>query len=163
LTNPAYTGQVYANRMQYRPPNIRRSATHPIGRPHESAFLAPREEWILVTQIPAIVSQEQFELVQAKLEKNKSFASRHNTVHPYLLRALVSCGLCQRACSARTVPGKLYGYYVCTGKDNPVQGRDPEKCPSRFIPMQQLDELVWQNMCELLTHPEMIERAMQRA
>lgn len=163
LTNPAYTGQVFANRMHYRQPKIRRSATHPIGRPHESATLAPREEWIPVTQIPAIVSQEQFDRVQVKLVKNKSFASRHNTAHQYLLRALVSCGICQRSCSARTVAGKAYGYYVCTGKDDPVQGRDPEKCPSRFIPMQQLDELVWQDLCELLTHPEMIAYAMHRA
>jgi site-specific DNA recombinase len=163
LTNPAYTGQVFANRMRYRHPKIRRSATHPIGHPHDSAVLAPKEEWIPVTRIPAIVTQVQFDLVQAKLAKNQSFASRHNTAHQYLLRALVSCGICQLSCYARTVAGKTYGYYVCTGKEDPVQGRATEKCPSRFIPIQQLDEIVWQDLCDLLTHPEMIARAMERA
>jgi site-specific DNA recombinase len=37
LRNPTYTGQVYAQRTQYRPPTHRRSATHPIGRPHGTA------------------------------------------------------------------------------------------------------------------------------
>jgi site-specific DNA recombinase len=143
LTNPAYTGQVYAGRMRYHPPKIRRSATHPIGRPHDSATLAPQEEWIPVAKIPTIVSQEQFDLVQAKLAKNRSFASRHNTVHQYLLRALVSCGICQLSCYARTVFGKPYGYYICTGKDDEIQARHVTRCPSRFIPSQQLDELVW--------------------
>jgi site-specific DNA recombinase len=163
LTNPAYTGQVYAGRMHYHPARVRRSATHPIGRSHESATLVPREEWIPVASIPAVVTQEQFDLVQTKLAHNQSFASRHNKAHQYLLRALVSCGVCQLACYARTVPEGHYGYYVCTGKDKPVQNRREEKCPSRFIPAQQLDELVWQDLCDLLTHPEMIIHALERA
>ncbi len=163
LTNPAYTGHVYAGRMHYQPPKIRRSATHPIGHPHDSATPAPQEEWILVAQIPAIISTEQFDLVQAKLAKNQSFARRHNIAHQYLLRALVSCGICQLSCSARSVQGKTYGYYICTGKDKEVQARHVTKCPSRFIPSQQLDEMVWQDLCDLLTHPQVIEQAMERA
>jgi site-specific DNA recombinase len=163
LTNPAYTGHVYAGRMHYHPPKIRRSATHPIGQPHDSATLAPRSEWIPVATISAIVTPEQFDLVQAKLTQNQSFASRHNTVHHYLLRALVSCGVCQLACSARTVAGQPYGYYICTGKAKPVQARREEKCPSRFIPAQQLDELVWNDLCDLLTHPQVIAQALERA
>jgi site-specific DNA recombinase len=163
LTNPAYTGQVFAGRMRYHPAKIRRSATHPLGRPHESATLTPREEWIPVAQIPAIVSQEQFERVQAKLAHNQSFASRHNTAHQYLLRALVSCGLCQCACFARTVQASQYGYYICSGKAKPVQKRLAEKCPARFIPAHQLDDLVWQDLCDLLHQPQTIAWAMQRA
>jgi site-specific DNA recombinase len=163
LTNPAYTGQVFAGRMRYRPAKIRRSATHPLGRPHDSATLTPREEWIPVAQIPAIVTPAQFEQVQAKLAHNQSFASRHNTVHQYLLRALVSCGLCQCACFARTVQASQHGYYICSGKAKPVQKRLTEKCPARFIPAQQLDDLVWQDLCDLLQHPETIAWAMQRA
>jgi site-specific DNA recombinase len=82
LTNPAYTGQVYTNRVQYRPPTIRRSATHPIGRPHDSAVPVPREEWVLVATVPAVVSQDVFDRVQATLAHNQSFASRNNNVHP---------------------------------------------------------------------------------
>ena len=163
LTNPAYTGRVYAGRTRPRPAKLRRSATHLMGRPHDSLIPVPQAEWILVAEIPAIVSQQQFELVQAKLAANQSFATRHNTAHQYLLRALVSCGVCQLACFGRTSPNGEHSYYICTGKDKAVQNRREEKCPSRFIPARQLDELVWRDLCDLLTHPEVIAQAMQRA
>jgi DNA invertase Pin-like site-specific DNA recombinase/transposase-like protein len=80
LRNPTYTGQVFAQRTQYRPPTHRRSATHPIGRPHGTAVPQPAETWLLVGQVPAVVSQAHFDAVQAKLATNRSFAQRNNTV-----------------------------------------------------------------------------------
>ena len=55
LRNPTYTGQIYAQRTQYRAPTHRRSATHPIGRPHGSAVTQPSDAWLLVGQVPAVV------------------------------------------------------------------------------------------------------------
>ena len=161
LSNPVYTGHVYAGRVRYRPPRTRRSATHPLGQPHGTATALPAETWIHVADIPAIVSQEQFDLVQRKLATNQSFARRNNTAHEYLLRALVSCGRCQLACIARTVHDR-YHYYLCNGKANPERSRREDKCLSRFIPAEQLDDLVWQDLCTVLTHPEFIEEALQR-
>jgi site-specific DNA recombinase len=92
LTNPVYTGQVYAGRTRVRPPRIRRSATHPIGRPKDTQLPVPEDEWIAVAQVPAIVTADQMAQVRAKLASNQSFASRNNKTHQYLLRALVSCG-----------------------------------------------------------------------
>src|SRR3954471_4598368 len=110
LTNPTYTGQVYAGRWRARAPRIRRSATHPIGRPSDSSVPVPPAEWLPVASVPALVSEEQFARVQAKLARNRALARRHNTRHAYLLRALVSCGVCRSSCVCRTVhPG--YGYY----------------------------------------------------
>jgi site-specific DNA recombinase len=123
LRNPSYTGQVYAGRTRSRPAQIRRSATHPIGRPHESTALLPPEEWIPVAKIPAIVSQAQFDLEQAKLAQNQSFARRNNKAHQYLLRAPVSCGVCQLACYGRNVKGSDLRYYICSGKAKPVHKR----------------------------------------
>lgn len=162
LANPTYTGQVYAGRTRTRPPQIRRSATHPIGRPHDSLTPAPPQEWIAVAQIPALVSEEQFTLVQAKLAQNQSFASRHNTTTPYLLRALVSCGHCQLACTARNLKPR-YAYYVCSGKAKPTHSHRETPCASRFIPAHQLDTLVWQDLCDLLLHPAQLTTALQRA
>jgi site-specific DNA recombinase len=162
LTNPAYHGRVYAGRTRPRPARVRRSATHAMGHPHDSLVPAAREEWILVAEIPAIVSLAQYDRVQAKLATNQSFASRHNTAHQYLLRALVSCGVCQLACFGRTSPNGEHSYYICSGKGKAVHTRLDEKCPSRFIPARQVDELVWQDLCDLLTHPQAIAYAMQR-
>ncbi len=162
LTNPAYTGQVYAGRQRMVKPHWRRSATHPIGKSGESHIKVPEEEWIPVAAIPAIVMPQQFEQVQAKLIHNQQVASRNNTAHSYLLRALVSCGYCHLSCRSRTLnPG--YDYYVCHGKMDVVYSHVHGRCEARFIPAHQLDELVWQDLCSLMTHPEIIAAALQRA
>ena len=162
LTNPAYTGHVYAGRTRARAPRVRRSATHPIGHPHDYQVPTLPEAWIPVAAIPAIVTQAQFDAVQAKLALNQSFARRNNKAHTYLLRALVSCGVCQSSCIARTVHAR-YDYYTCRAKGNPIQTCRDEKCPARYAPAQQLDELVWQDLCDLLQRPASITHALERA
>jgi site-specific DNA recombinase len=166
LTNPLYAGRVYAGRTRYRPAKIRRSATRAIGHPHGSAVPLPEEEWIPVATVPAVVSQEHFDLLKEKLSKNKSFARRNNKTHEYLLRALVSCGACKLCSVARTQTGKNVKrkrrYYVCSGKFNQSRSYLEEKCPSRHVPADQLDELVWKELCELLSHPESIADALER-
>ena len=119
LSNPAYTGKLYIGRTQARPARRRRSATHPLGKPAHSQDPTPPESWTLVTTIPALVSQEDFDRVQAKLALNKQCASRNNKSHTYLLRALVSCGVCQSACMARTTKHG-HSYYVCRCAAQPL-------------------------------------------
>jgi site-specific DNA recombinase len=168
LTNPVYAGKVYAGRVRYRPAKIRRSATHPIGHPHDSSVPLPEEEWIFVAQVPAVVSREQFDLAKEKLSRNKSFARRNNKANEHLLRALVSCGECMLASIA---VAKTFGknderkqrYYVCSDKFNKAHTMAEEKCPSRYAPAEQLDEIVWKDLCEVLSHPESITDALRRA
>jgi site-specific DNA recombinase len=162
LTNPTYTGQVYAGRWRARTPRTRRSATHPIGRPSDSPVPVPAAQWLPVASVPALVSEERFAQAQAKLAQNRAFARRHNTAHAYLLRALVSCGVCRSSCLCRTIhPG--YAYYTCRGKGDPLRSRRDEPCPARYAPAHQLDDLVWRDLCALLTHPEHVARALARA
>jgi site-specific DNA recombinase len=168
LTNPVYTGKVYAGRVRYRPARIRRSATHPIGHPHNSSDPLPEEEWIFIGEVPEVVAQEHFDLVAQKLSKNKSFARRNNKANEHLLRALVSCAECMLASIA---VAKTFGknndrkqrYYVCSGKFNKAQSTPEEKCSSRYAPAEQLEEIVWKDLCEVLTHPESITDALRRA
>jgi site-specific DNA recombinase len=162
LTNPAYAGLVYGNRWHRRGTLERRSATAPHSHSAFSRIDVPREEWVLVAKIPALVSQQQFDLVQARLAMNRRFAHRNNKAHPYLLRALVSCGRCGLACLARTT---IHGhrYYSCTGKLPAVFSHRDQKCPSRLSPAERLDELVWADLSKLLTHPEQVTQALQQA
>lgn len=162
LRQPAYTGHVYAARFRTRPPRTRRSATHPIGRPHTSLVEQPPEMWIPVVTIPALIRQEQFDVVQRKLAQNTRLAARNNTVQQYLLRALVSCGVCQAACTGRRLQSG-HTYYVCAGKGKAIHSRREDKCPSRYSPAEQLDAIVWQDLCEVVTHPEHIAHALERA
>jgi site-specific DNA recombinase len=162
LTNPVYTGQVVSGRTRSQPARTRRSALKRVGRSGESCTRAPQEEWSVVTRFSPIVSQEQFDLVQAKLARNRLFARRNMTAEEaYLLRGLVSCGVCQLACTGRrSHPG--YIYYACRGKDTAAQSGRLERCPARYAPAPALDALVWDDLCVVLSHPEMIACALER-
>ena len=162
LRNPTYTGQIYAQRTQSRAPTQRRSATHPIGHPHGSAVPQPTDAWLHVGQLPAVVSREHFDAVQAKLATNRAFARRNNTAHCYLLRALVSCGCCGLACTGRAVNGRSL-YYLCNGKGHSTFSHRATRCPARYTPAGQLDELVWADLCALLSEPEPLAVAVARA
>jgi site-specific DNA recombinase len=111
--------------------------------------------------IPALVTQEQYDLVQQKLKRNKQFAARNNKAHDYLLRALVSCGLCGLACTGRTLKG--YAYYTCAGKRAMEAASKGGRCRSRLTSVGQLDEVVWKDLCELIRRPELIALELERA
>ncbi|HEX6817953.1 MAG TPA: recombinase family protein, partial [Ktedonobacterales bacterium] len=162
LRNPVYLGQVYANRTHARPARQRHAALQPIGQQGTTLELTAPETWLLVTTIPPLVSQEVFDQTQVKLAENRRLARRHNTTGDYLLRALVSCGVCGYACKGRQQPPR-YAYYLCAGK-TPGRPEHPEgPCPARYIPAQALDDLVWQDLCDVLTHPDSLAQALERA
>jgi site-specific DNA recombinase len=159
LRNPAYAGRALSNRTQVAPARRRKSAMLPAG-PGVSHAPRPEEDWITVS-VPAIVSDETFAQVQAKLDANQQGAAR-NTRHEYLLRALISCGACRLGCTGRqTAAG--YRYYLCRGRTDPLRVSQGQRCTARYIPAGQLDELVWADLCALLTDPAQVTRALARA
>src|SRR5262249_53306761 len=135
----------------------RRSPLRPVGS-GRTKVARPEEEWIPLA-VPAIVGEEEFARVQEKLAINQERASRNNTKHDYLLRAMVSCGRCRLSAPARTT-WDGYGYDVCNGHHAPELS---ERCRSRQIPVAQLDALVWDDLSRLLSEPEQIAQALQRA
>src|SRR6516162_9154203 len=159
LRNPSYAGRALSNRAQVAPARGRKSALLPAG-PGISHAPRPEEDWIAVP-VPAIVSEQTFAQVQAKLDANQQGAAR-NTRHEYLLRALISCGACRLGCTGRrTAAG--YRYYLCRGRTDPLRVAQGERCTARYIPAGQLDELVWADLCALLTDPAHLTRALARA
>jgi len=87
LSNPAYTGKVSVGRTHARPARIRRSATHPLGKPAHSQLPTSPETGTLVATIPPLIPQDTFARVQAQLALNKRQAPRNNTAHHDFLRA----------------------------------------------------------------------------
>jgi site-specific DNA recombinase len=162
LTNPAYKGQAASGRLRTTPARRRKSALEPVGR-GMSTRAHPPQEWITVP-VPALVSAEQFDLVKARLAANQR-AARRSTTHPYLLRGLVSCGVCRLSCSGvtRTATDTRYRYYRCRGKMAQVSSGRASCCPARFIPASQLDELVWADLCAVLRQPWLVAQALERA
>jgi site-specific DNA recombinase len=157
LKNTAYVGLAHGNTTRQVPARSRRSPLLPVG-PGLTNGRRPPEEWIPVS-VPAIVSQEVFEMVAEKLSHNRKCSPRNNKVHRYLLRTLVSCGACKQGSNARTTwDGR--SYYVCRGRSSVIP---EQRCRTRFAPAARLDELVWEDLCEVLTRPEHIGFALQRA
>src|SRR5436190_1284086 len=159
LRNPAYAGRALTNRTQVAPARRRKSALLPVG-PGETHAPRPPEDWITVP-VPQLVSEETFAQVQAKLDVNQQTAAR-NTRHEYLLRALVSCGTCRLSCTARQT-GAGYHYYLCRGRTDLLRVAQGQRCTARYIPAGQLDELVWADLCALLTDPAQVAHALTRA
>jgi len=159
LRNPAYAGRALTNRTRPGPAHRRKSALQPAG-PGITHAPRPEQDWIAVP-VPPVVSEEIFAQVQAKLDSNQQGAAR-NTRHEYLLRALVSCGACRLACTGRQLhPG--YRYYLCRGRTDPLRAAEGRRCTARYIPAGQLDDLVWADLCALLTDPAQVTRALTRA
>jgi site-specific DNA recombinase len=162
LTNPAYKGQAASGRLRTAPARRRKSALEPVGR-GVSTRAHPAQEWIIVP-VPALVAATQFDLVKRRLAANQR-AARRSTTHPYLLRGLVSCGVCRLACTGvtRTATDTRYRYYRCLGKLAQVASGRSSCCPARFIPATQLDELVWADLCAVLRQPRLVAQALERA
>jgi site-specific DNA recombinase len=160
LRDPAYIGTTYSGRTRTVRSLQRKSPLRAMGSGN-SQQPTPSESWIAIA-VPAIVDQATFDAAQARLEQNKQFSRRHNTVHSYLLRGLVWCGHCQRACQGRS--DKLgYSYYLCRGRLERLRGDDRVQCTARYIPVADLDALVWQNLCLVLREPALITNELERA
>jgi site-specific DNA recombinase len=121
----------------------------------------PAQEWTLIP-VPAIVTEETFELAQERLSRNAHFAKR-NTKKPTLLQGILVCRECGYGCyrsSTRTTNKRIY-YYRCIGSDNyrHIGGR---VCASRPIRADELDELVWAEVRRLLEDPTLVQAEIDR-
>ena len=159
LRNPSYAGRALSNRTQVAPARGRKSAMLPAG-PGVSQAPRPEEDWIAVA-VPPVVSEEAFAQVQAKLDANQQGAAR-NTRHEYLLRALISCGAYRLTCTGRQTANG-YRYYLCRSRTDSLRAAQGQRCTARYIPAAQLDEVVWADLCALLTDPAQVTRALARA
>ncbi len=159
LRSPTYIGTAYSGRTRPVPARQRKSALLPVGRGESIQPTLP-DEWIAVS-VPAIIGQEIFDAAQARLEKNQNMARRNNKSHKYLLRGLVSCGQCRLSSTGRS-QGK-YHYYKCRGRTDVHRAAKGERCIARYAPSQQLDELVWQNLCRIVADPDLITHELERA
>ena len=165
LRNPAYQGQAAFGKTKVSdrhgsPTRTTRARGERHGR-RTVRHDQPPEEWTTIV-VPALISEETFELAQARLQENKRFA-RRNTKEPTLLQGILVCRQCGYACyrtSTRTTKRRLT-YYRCIGQDNwrHVGGR---VCTSRPVRADELDELVWGQVRRLLENPELVQAEIDR-
>ncbi len=170
LKNPAYKGTAAFGKTQAGPmkPKLRPQRGDPLQpRRAVSTTTVPQEQWIYIP-VPALVSEELFEAVQAQLEENRQRARQHQRGARYLLQGLVVCAGCQyayygKAVSNKTAKGKKrdYAYYRCIGTDAYRFGGQ-RICDNLQVRTDMLDELVWNEVCALLKDPQRLTQEYQR-
>jgi site-specific DNA recombinase len=165
LRNPAYRGQAAFGKTKTlerhgKPTRSTRARGERHGR-RQAREDQPAEKWTLIA-VPALVTEETFELAQARLAQNAHFAKR-NTKRPTLLQGILVCRECGYGCyrtTTRTTNKRIY-YYRCIGSDNyrHIGGR---VCQSRPIRADELDGLVWGEVRRLLQEPALVRAEIDR-
>lgn len=164
LRNPAYVGRAAYGKTERAE---RKRVTRPLRQ--KGGYSArssanrerPKEQWIGLP-VPALVSEEAFARAAEKLSENRRFASR-NTKKPTLLQGLLVCGQCGYALyrtSTRTTRRQAK-YYRCLGSDGYRHLKDPP-CQCRPIRVEDLDDLIWQQVMDLVQKPELIHAELER-
>jgi site-specific DNA recombinase len=148
LMNEAYTGTYIQNRWDTVGNYVKKQA----GEKVEHRKMRPVEEWI-ISDIPAIISKEQFDYAQQLLEQGKR---RHANFgkHNYLLSGLVRCGKC-----GNTMPGKRtlsHGkdFYIYTCRK--VTAGSKSKGCGKQMSENKLNTFVWDSLLEFFNNPDKI-------
>lgn len=149
LKEPAYKGSARYNRHQTDQEAIgqpRRSGRGYLQTPRYK--LRPTVEWITIS-VPQIISPEVWHSVEELLQMNTRFAQRNNHKHAYLLRGLLTCGICGHTLAGRTTPAKTT-YYCRYGGVKRAPDVPPHRCS---IAAEEIEPLVWQALSDLLQNP----------
>jgi len=111
---------------------------------------------------PAIIDEQTFAPAQVKLRNNNHWSDRTRR-RPYLLRSLIKCNFCGHnftGCTSRTSNNREQGYYRCNVNVN--RGRIfSERCPAPNVKADIVEELVWQQICEIILNPEIAKQALE--
>lgn len=145
LKNSIYTGTGYANRFKAVEPK-RRGAVQDKYYKYAKTTMEkrPEEEWFAF-DAPRIISDEQFELAQRQLERNRRLSARR-TKNEYLLRGIVKCGECGLSMFSQK------GRYQCP-YSRPAYAAEHERevCVNKQrISTEELDKRIWEEVYKLL-------------
>ena len=125
LTNESYTGTLIQGKVTT--PNYEVNKT----------VIKDEEDWVVIPNaFEAIITKEQFDMVQEILKKDTRVAPDKKSV--YLFSGIAVCGDCGRQMSRKvsTVSGKKYVYYMCSA--NKKEG----VCSSHRIREDELEKAV---------------------
>ena len=170
LKNPAYKGTAAFGKTRSGPLKPQRLRPQR-GRPEQPRRPVSRVDTSSQDQIfidvPGLVSEELFEVVQAQLEENRQRRRDRPDGGRYLLQGLIVCKRCGYGCYGKPVSrastqGKVpYAYYRCTGSDAYRFGGQ-RLCWNKQIRTDILDASVWEDVKQLLSEPERVRAEYQR-
>jgi site-specific DNA recombinase len=168
LANPAYQGTAAYGKTRSLPrlPRLRPQRGHPEVPRRPCSVTRQGTEPITIC-VPALVSTEEFAQVAEQLQENRRRLRVRRAGARYLLQGLVVCqscgyafiGISRRRHQCKT--GSVYSYYRCSGRYNRTNSADKD-CKTRNVRCADLEEVVWQDVCLLLRHPEKVEEEYRR-
>lgn len=128
-------------------------------RSNKTGDLKPESEQV-VMDVPAIVTEAEFETVQRLLKaRSPKMMAPRAVSGPTLLTGICFCGCCGGAMTLRSgknSSGTEYKYYTCSTK-----ARQGEKgCPGITIPMPRLDQAVADHLETRLLDPARLEEML---
>jgi site-specific DNA recombinase len=144
LRDPAYKGEAYAWRWMG---GGRRGNGHVV-----NPVVRDKSEWIPMPagNTPALVSAQQWQDAQDRLDTNRGEATRNET-RPYLLRGFIRCSVCGRRMRASPEHGGVRTYR-CASRETPAGACGGARVPAEFI-----EAAVWQEVDRRLRDPALIE------
>ena len=165
LRNPAYRGQAaFGKTKTAERHGVATRTTRARGERHgrrPARHDQPAENWTLIP-VPPLVTDETFELAQARLQENKRF-SRRNTKELTLLQGVLVCRECGYSCyrTCTRTSNKRISYYRCIGQDG-WRHTDGKVCTSRPVRADEIDPIVWGEVRRLLENPELVRAEIDR-
>lgn len=161
LKNTAYIGTAYYGKTEGSngvSDRIRHYKSGKALQPKHARKRMPEENWIPI-EMPAIISESDFELAQKQLQVNRELASR-NTKEPSLLQGLVFCGKCGNPFykRSRKYKDQITCYYYCRSHGD----RKLKKCSNGWAYQQELDDLVYGETVKMLQNPFLIRAELSR-
>lgn len=150
LRDSTYMGEHYYNKSESVPTRTHRKVEQYRKTVKGSRIVRPKDEWLMV-KVDAIVSKELFDNAQAQLVRNKRTYDRKNKTHHYLVGGIIECP-CGFKRTGDSANNSLY--YRCNDRLNNRLGT--RECFEHPVSAPVLDDLVWNNIKQLLTHPELV-------
>ena len=170
LQHPAYIGNAAYGRTRVgeRRPRLRPSRGQPeTPRRSYSCYRTDPADQIPIP-VPALVSAELFSVVAEQLTENRQRHRQQTRGASYLLQGLVVCAHCGRALYGKVATsvykGKRsrYTYYRCPGLEPYRFGGGERLCDSRQARTDRLEQVVWDDVCSLLSDPARVKEEYER-
>ncbi len=160
LKNPIYTGDAVINR--FKKVDAKASKGKNTGKDIRRLVPRPEEEHIHLPEgtIPAIVSQEVFDLVQDHLALNKQESIRNNNRRSQdlgILRAgYCHCGICDKSMHVHQHNNFRSPEYMCRTKTGRVDLNH-----TTCISVKTLDPVAWAKAVEVMVNPSLVRERIE--
>jgi site-specific DNA recombinase len=149
ITNPIYAGTRQWGRRQWV--KVEDDAGN------ETVHLKMTPERVITTPCPPIVDEDLWQRANAALRENQITAMSHPKT-PYLLRGLITCGICGLKFTGRGT------HYACIGRHcaKRLYGKTRPPCPAPTVSRAELDAAVWGDIDVFRAKPGSVRRELKQ-